>query len=338
MASHDSLHALSDETLIGEVKRLAGDERNATAALIRSLIEFDKRQLYLREGCSSLFTYCTQVLHLDDGAAYNRIEVARAAARLPDIVDAIADGSLTLTAVRLLAPHLSEDNHHEVLAAARHKGKREIESLVATLRPRPAVADVIRKLPLKPNDRHSAPDLPGPQEQTPAPVLVSRSSSPPPAVTQLAPERFKVQLTITRDTRDKVRRVQDLLRHSIPDGDLSSIFDRAMTLLLADLERRRCAATSSPRPAPEAAGRSRHIPAAIKRQVWQRDRGRCAFVGTTGRCRETGFLEFHHVEPYAVGGAPTVENIQLRCRAHNIYEARLFFERDADHLMKVETG
>jgi hypothetical protein len=59
--------------------------------------------------------------------------------------------------------------------------------------------------------------------------------------------------------------------------------------------------------------------------VWQRDEGRCAFVGRTGRCRETAFLEFHHVAPYAAGGAATADNIQLRCRAHNQYEARLIF-------------
>ena len=63
----------------------------------------------------------------------------------------------------------------------------------------------------------------------------------------------------------------------------------------------------------------------VRRQVWQRDGGRCAFVGTRGRCRETTFLEFHHVEPYSVGGDATADNIALRCRAHNTHEARLYF-------------
>jgi hypothetical protein len=59
--------------------------------------------------------------------------------------------------------------------------------------------------------------------------------------------------------------------------------------------------------------------------VWQRDDSRCAFVGTEGRCAERGFLEFHHVVPFAEGGAATADNIQLRCRAHNAYEAEQFF-------------
>jgi hypothetical protein len=63
----------------------------------------------------------------------------------------------------------------------------------------------------------------------------------------------------------------------------------------------------------------------VKREVWARDGGRCAFVGPDGRCAERGFLEFHHVQPYALGGATTAGNLQLRCRAHNAYEADVAF-------------
>jgi 5-methylcytosine-specific restriction endonuclease McrA len=70
---------------------------------------------------------------------------------------------------------------------------------------------------------------------------------------------------------------------------------------------------------------SRHVPSAAKREVWARDGGQCAFVGAAGRCTETGFLEYHHVVPYADGGEATTANIQLRCRAHNAYEAGEWF-------------
>ena len=71
--------AVSDDELVELVKHLAACERRSSVALIRSLVEFDARRLYLREGCSSLFTYCTHVLHLSEASAYNRIETARAA-------------------------------------------------------------------------------------------------------------------------------------------------------------------------------------------------------------------------------------------------------------------
>jgi len=315
----ESVCDLSNDALLAEVKRLAGVERGATAALLRALIELDVRRLYLGEGYSSLFTYCTQVLHLAEGAAYNRIEAARAARRFPLVLNGLEDGSLTLTAVRLLAPHLTAMNHAEVLASAQYLGKREIERLAASLAPKPPVPPAIRKLP-QPRLEVS----PNPQPSWPSPARDSPGARP--VVAPLAPELYKIQLTISRDTHDKLRRVQDLLRHAVPSGDPAAILDRALTVLLEKLERTRCATVPSPRPARAPSPGSRHIPASVRRDVWRRDGGRCAFTGTSGRCRERAFLEFHHVEPHAAGGGATVDNIELRCRAHNQYEALLFFE------------
>jgi hypothetical protein len=145
-------------------------------------------------------------------------------------------------------------------------------------------------------------------------------------VKPLAPERFKLQLTISRATHDTLRRIQDLLRHRVPDGDLETIVDRALTLLFADIERAKLAATPRPRSrTPDST--TRHIPDAVKGAVWDRDGGRCAFQGSEGRCEETGFLEFHHVVPYAVGGETSAENLQLRCRVPNVFEGERWFGR-----------
>ena len=152
----DAFAALSDDELVERVKHLAACERRASVALIRSLVEFDARRLYLREGCSSLFTYCTQVLHLSEGSAYNRIETARAARRYPKVLEALERGDLTLTAVRLLAPHLTPANHGEVLAAARHRSKQGIQELIASLNPRPAAATMIRRVAPQPSKGDSA--------------------------------------------------------------------------------------------------------------------------------------------------------------------------------------
>ena len=135
-----------------------------------------------------------------------------------------------------------------------------------------------------------------------------------------------MQFTASAETYKKLRLAQDLLRHQIPDGDPAEIFDRALTALLEDLAKKKLAATDRPRESRDHPPGSRHIPAEVKRAVWLRDGGRCAFVGRNGRrCTEQGFLEFHHVTPHASGGPPTINNIQLRCRAHNGYEAELDF-------------
>jgi hypothetical protein len=164
----------------------------------------------------------------------------------------------------------------------------------------------------------------------PAETPVPTPSWPPPRrsaeVTPLAPDRYKVQITIGGETLEKLRRAQDLLRHAIPSGDEAAILDRALTALLAAIAQRKFAATETPRASGGTAPGSRHIPAEVKRAVWRRDLGRCAFLGTSGRrCAERGFLEFHHVRPFAAGGEATVKNIQLRCRSHNGYEARAYF-------------
>ena len=324
MTKFESASQLSNAELLADVASAAQGERHATARLVVLLAEVDARRLYLGEGCSSLFTYCTQVLHLSEHAAYGRIEAARAARRFPIVLDALTEGALTLTAVTLLAPHLTPENHRGVLTEAGHKSKRDVEHIVARLRPQPAVAATVRKLP-----------PPTPAVASPAPLLSAADSGdkrltlpPPPrpaTVTPLAPERYKVQFTVSRDTHDKLRRVQDLLRHSNPDGDPAAIFDRALTVLLADLEKTKLGAATRPHTARRAQSGSRHIPAAVRREVWKRDGGQCAFVGVAGRCTERGFLEFHHVRPYADGGATVVENLELRCRAHNVYEAEQYF-------------
>jgi 5-methylcytosine-specific restriction endonuclease McrA len=118
----------------------------------------------------------------------------------------------------------------------------------------------------------------------------------------LAPERYLLKVTLSRDAHDRLERARALLRHAIPNGDPAAVVERALTALIEQLEKRKIAATSRPRRHPSPASRTRHVPAAVKRAVWARDQGQCAFVGAHGRCEEAAFLEFHHVRPFAVGG------------------------------------
>src|SRR3990170_4884859 len=144
----DALTTLTNQQLLERVMTLATQERQATARLIAALAELDSRRLYLGQGCASLFNYCTEVLHLSEDAAYTRIRAARAAQQWPVILDLVGDGSVTVTAVRLLAGSLTDANHRELLQATTHKTKREVEQLVAALHPQPPVPSTIRKLPV----------------------------------------------------------------------------------------------------------------------------------------------------------------------------------------------
>jgi hypothetical protein len=316
-----SLRRLSDSGLVTRVKDLAARERVATSALVAHLAELDTRDIHFREGYGSLFAYCRDALSLSEHEAYNRIEVARAARRFPVILDMLAEGALNLTSARLLAPHLTPENHHAVLASACGKRKTEVEEIVARLAPRPDIATSVRRLRTTPDSSvrskseassiRSSLSL-GSAANGTAPLVPPTPTAP---VIPLAHDRYKLQVTIGGDTLQKLRLAKDMLRHALPTGDDAAILDRALSALLIELARQKFAASHRHLPGRKTAPGSRHIPADVRRSVWVRDLGACAFVGQSGRrCSERAFVEFHHVRPFATGGEPTVSNIELRCR------------------------
>jgi hypothetical protein len=332
---------LSDTELIARVDNLAASERDTVAHLVAHLAELETRGLHLKAGYATLFDYCRFSLHLSEHEAYLRMVAARASRHFPAILQLLATGVINLTSVKLLAPHLTQENHRAVLESARGKHKKQIEEIVAGLAPKPDAPTSLRKLPTRAAEpvapaseagAPKAPPLPNPQQPE-----LPRSSAPTPTVpaaakanaTLLAPERYRLQLTIGAELLEKLRLAKAMLSHAIPSGDEAAVLDRALTVLLAELARKKFAATDRPRPGRETADHSRHISAEVRRAVWVRDLGRCAFVSTDGRrCEERRFVEFHHLRPYVIGGDATLGGVSLRCKWHNQYEASVFFARD----------
>jgi hypothetical protein len=343
---------LSDGELVAEVARLVGCERDATASLVAHLAELYGRRLHERAGYASLFTYCTDVLRLSEHEAYDRMRAAKVARRYPAVLELLASGRVNLTTVRLLAPHLTRKNREELLAAACGKRKRQVQELLAARFPQPDVASTIRKLPAPSMERVPDPVSPPVSAPVPAPVPVPAAGAlsmsardewpaataaptaatppigapPRPLVQPLSPDRYRITFTASGDTCELLELAKDLLRHTIPSGDSAQIVGRALQVLVEDLVRRKFAVTQRPRASRGQADASRNVPAEVQRAVFIRDRARCSFIGIGGRrCGERAFLEFHHLIPYAAGGRPTVENIALRCHAHNTYEAEMFY-------------
>lgn len=274
--------ALTDGDLLTAMPTLVARERDITASVVAALAELDARKLHRREGFSSLYVYCTQRLHLSEHAAYKRIAAAKAVRRFPVVLDRLRSGSVTLSSLDVLAPHLTSENHVALLDAADHKSRRAVERHIAALYPIP---------------------------------------DPPTIVTPISADRYRLQVTLSGETYRTLRRLQDLMRHAIPSGDPAVIVTRALALLKERVKYARLGTAKRPRSHGLSVSPGRYVPAAVKREVWKRDGARCAFVGTVGRCTERAFLELHHVIPYADGGLTTVENLQLRCRAHNAHEA-----------------
>jgi 5-methylcytosine-specific restriction endonuclease McrA len=166
--------------------------------------------------------------------------------------------------------------------------------------------------------------------------LAAAASAPPSErgrVLPIAAGRYELRATIDQTTYDKLLKLQALLSHAVPSGDLAEVLGRAFGAAIREFEKRRfgkrgtTADDSNVRPARRRMSKSaRQIPAGVRRAVHERDSGRCTFVSATGRrCEETRFLQFDHVHPVARGGTSTVDNLRLRCRAHNQYEAQRMF-------------
>ncbi len=341
-----ALHDLPDDELLRRLGDLVVKSRRLEADLVAHIGEVDERRLYARFGFPSMFAYCTQHLHLSEAEAYRRITVARAARRHASLLERLRDGRLNLSGAATLVPLLTEDNAELLVERATHLTKRQIEELVAELSPRPHVPASVRKLPelpLRPapsprpepansstrpagHDRASR-LVPGrvvtEEAPTPPTTALARSSDPSSksVVEPLCPGRYKVQFTASGELRDKLERLTALMRSEVPDGDLAAIIERAVTEKLARLEARRFAATTAPRQAlttTDTKPTTRHVPAAIRRAVRERDGDRCRFVDEQGRrCSERHRLEYHHRHPFGMGGDHSPDNISLLCPAHN---------------------
>jgi len=247
-----------------------------------------------------------------EATAGRRITAARVCRKFPNVLARIASGELHLSAVCSMSPHLDWNNAPELIEACSNQSRRKVDEILAARFPRPDVREKVRLDPL-------------------------------------SKDRYGLHFTIDAETLEELEQVRALARHRLPGGELSELFKMAMRALRADLEKQRFSSGRKKRgpskPAPEASPNSDAAPIAapppaevrertasrrpsaeVARQVYARDEGQCTFVAADGRrCGARDFVEFDHIEPSAVGGEPTVENLRLRCRAHNQLYARQFY-------------
>ena len=346
MTITNELSRVSDEELLRRLAELVRRSRRVEAALVAHIAEVDARRLYIREA-PSMFVYCIRVLNLSEHEAYARITAARVSRRYPVLLAMLRDGRLHLSGIGKLAPHLTDENANDLLGRAAHLTKNEIEELVAAIAPKQDVAAVVRKLPVRGGiaaagrlglDRVEVPTAVLPLLAAPVPGVAPQSECAPrvpdqlalpaaaprpSAVTPLSPGRYKVQFTASAELRDKLERLQALLR-----CDLESAVAVAVDAKLARVQAKRFGSDKTPRRTRDAdctaSPRSRYLPAAVRRSVHARDGAQCAFRLPDGsRCPERRGLEFHHRDPYGRGGRHDPDNVCLMCRPHNAYVAEL---------------
>jgi hypothetical protein len=359
MDNQGLVSSLSDAELLANTRGLIGRSNQVFAALLAHLGEVEARGLHRTRACSSLYAYCIYELRLSEDAAVRRVAAARLVRQFPELLDAVAAGELHLTGLLMLGPHLTRENFRNVMARARHRTKKEIAQLVRILDPLPAVPARIEALgpalpgaapsnptwadqvasfcpvrELQPGDRPSdwvdSDALSAPARQE---VKLEQAQGRQETTVE-QPLRFKVQFTATEEHIDLMERAAALLSNRGDHDGIEEIYLRALRALVETLERRRYGAprkdSSAPPKPPKspmpAARPSRHIPARVRRAVFDRDGAQCSHVDAAGqRCRGTHHLELHHLVPFARGGNHDATNLTLRCAAHNAYAAELDF-------------
>ena len=329
-----SLTHVRDEVLLRNTQTLIAEERGTMAFVLAHLAEIDARKLYAPLGYPSMFAYCVEELRFSEDSAKKRIQAARIARQYPILFTELAEGRLHVTAICVLAPHLTEENVLEIVRAAAHRRQSEIYDLLrvctpasdgaqGVLAPEPTSADTegaVQHLGLT-FGQHAVQQV---GASGSAGLAHARGAAQHVGAGSLSSQVEElVPLMVRPEIKDRVRYLQALLSHALPSGDVSKVLARALDLLADEVEKRRFGTGNGSRRRRTGA-RNRYIPSAVRHAVWNRDEGRCTFVGENEhRCGSNMYLEFDHVDPR--NREDTVAGLRLRCNTHNQHEAERIF-------------
>jgi 5-methylcytosine-specific restriction endonuclease McrA len=308
-----SFEQLSDEELDLSAINTAEQSRKITLRLLQHLNEIERRHLYSKFSVSSLHAYCVIRLKMDEAAAGRHVSAARLLREVPVIQEKIASGSMSLTSVAQAGVFLRREAH-----AGHAFAREEKRELVMSLENK-STREVDR-------------------------MLIARSSTPhihlKEKVTVKTEQMIEVRLHFDQDTMAAIQRLKEVWSHAMPNATIAEILTRAATEAVVKhdpLEKIKRAEKRKATPAPEwqrepKSGavrgsnsesveriKNRKRTASIRRAIWKRDASQCTFVDakTGEQCRAKHFVEEDHIVPRAIGGEYSLENIRLRCRAHN---------------------
>jgi len=324
---HNPFEGVPSSALTARLYEIRRQERSLLVEFLHTLAEVERRRVHLDLAFPSLFAFLREHLGCSKAAAFRRSTAARLLVRFPEAEPYLADGRLCLTTFVDLRDVL-EGRAVEVLDRASGKTEDEVKALVASYLPREAPADLLRRLPQPSSGPEIAPSAPAAASEpaalpTPSAAPAEYRARPTAVVEPISEELRVLRITVGREFVADLEAARAALSHQIPRGELAAVLHEGLRRVLRDHAKRRAAETDRPAAKPRVTDEdSRTIPAAVRRAVWKRDAGCCAYESQEGRvCRSTVKVQFHHIVPYARGGKATVENISLRCSVHNLHAA-----------------
>src|SRR6185436_10717996 len=224
------LARLPASEITSRLYELRRQERHALVELLGYIGEVDRRKLFLEAGFSSLFAMLTQYLGYSGSAAFRRCTAARLLARFPVLAEYLADGRLNLTTLTELREVLCEERLDEILRLAAGRSEDDVKRLVAAWRPRPAVPDLLRRLPAP-----AVPSAQSPTEPAPAPA----PPPPRPRVEPLSATQHLLRATVSDEFVRDLEAVRAALSHKLPGAGLEAVLHECLRVTLGVYEKRR---------------------------------------------------------------------------------------------------
>ena len=310
----NTLHALTNQNLLTELKALVKNECEVLGQIIRYLQEVEVRSLHLELGYSSMFSFCTQLLGYSESAACRRIQAARSSVETPVLLSKLEAGALSLCAVGELS-RVAATVREQLIPQSEGKPKEAVKLLVAQhLPPRVAKSERVTVHRVKPVEEailplFSAASVAAPQAESPQPIRYTVTLDLSEEEYRLLEEVQRLSGTV-RKGEAVVRALQLYRKHKSP-------MEREQRRQ-QQKEQGEFTATVEVNPIALEQDRSRYIPSAIRDAVLVRDQGRCTYVGPDGhRCSESRRVQLDHIRPFSCGGEHSVANLRVLCGAHN---------------------
>ena len=299
-SSRPDLIHLSNPALVAATLACAQREREATQNLIDHLAEVDRRQVYLKEGFRSLHEFAVQVLKLSDGAAHRRIQAVRLSAAVPEVIEQVRQGELTLSNVAKLQDFFT--------AEGRAGNPLPVED---------------KRVWLKTAEQLSTRELDAKiQEEASAPVKAVLQER----VKVVGQDVAELKMVVSQEFLAKLEELKNFWSHSNPGASKMELLEKALDRVLTLEKKKHYGSVKPPEtekkpqenPQEKPRENPRTFPARVRRRIWDRAHGQCEFESPQGRrCEARSTLELDHVVPRSRGGASTFENGRLLCRAHN---------------------
>lgn len=277
------LRNLPDDVIVYRLRNLKQNEDKMLAEILRHLREVERRRIYLKLGFVSLFMYLTKSLGYSENEAYRRAEASRMLLVAPEIELQIASGELSLTSVAVVRSAIRAEERrigHKIAAQTQIELVRAVRGC-SKAETQKVIAERLPEL------ARMRPDV----------------------LRELADGGLELQISLSADQRSKLERAKNYLA----EPNYPRLIEK-----LCDFHSTKITRSFLPRQEAPRQNFGRYIPAALRRQVLERDLRRCQFPKLGGGiCGNEFQIEIDHIVPVRKGGATTAENLRCLCRAHN---------------------